>query len=243
MSTDEESQALENFLASLNQRDKAHIRKAVDALIVLIPTNPGLAVRLELLLPQTSEEKRWPIAYALAHLPQLSSVTLEVLLHALDNSDPDIRWAVSLRLVDLGKRHSQVTGALTELVRSGTATQRRMAVYCLRGLDLTDRSILRGLLEALHDSEPLVRVAAVTALKGNEIGREAVLSLIGMLFHDHDSRVKCAAAIALAHLGEPAQAIRVALEEAVQDNSLQVQKACRAALGLMRRKTPVPPTR
>ncbi|MGH7848443.1 MAG: HEAT repeat domain-containing protein [Candidatus Binatia bacterium] len=243
MLADEESQALENFLASLNQSDKAQIRTTVDALIALMPIYPGLAARLEHLLPQTNEEKRWPIAYALAHLPRLSSLALEALLGALDNRDSDIRWAVNLRLVELGKRHNQVAAALTGLVHSGTSTQRRMAVYCLRDLDWNDRSILATLLEALHDPEPLVRVAAVTSLKGAEIGREATLSLIGILFHDCDSRVKCAAAITLAYLGEPAEAIRAALEEAGRGVNSHVQKACRTALELLKKKEPVPPTR
>lgn len=243
MLNDEGSQALENFFASLNQHDKAQIRKTVDALIALMPDSPGLAARLERLLPQTNEEKRWPIAYALSHLPRLSSLTLEALLGALDNRDPDIRWAVNLRLVDLGRRHSQVTAALSGLVRRGTATQRRMAVYCLRDLDLKDRSILATLLEALHDPDPLVRVAAVTALKRAGIGREATLSLISILFHDCDPRVKCAVAITLAHLREPVEAIRAALEEAGRDGNSQVQKACRTALELLQKKEPVPPTR
>jgi HEAT repeat protein len=241
---DQESEKLERLFASLNHPDKARVRNAVETLIRLVREHPYLVEHLQRLLVETDEEKRWPIAYVLGHVSEPPSLALNVLLESLGTTDPDIRWAVTLLLIDLGKRNWQVVEHLVHLLRGGTPTQRRMAVYCLRDLDLTNSSILLALHQALHDQEPLVRVAAVIALgrptKGNE---NVVTSIIDLLLHDPDSRIRCAAAVTLAQLGEPAAAIRAALGEAGHDCDLQVQKACRTALDLLQKKAPVPPTR
>ncbi len=239
-----EPKELEFLLDSLSEPDKRQIRKTVDALIALAPQQPDLAQRLEGLLARAGEENRWPIAYILGNLPNPSSLCMEALLAALNSDDPDIRWAVSLLLGRLGKSNHLLVERLVDLVHSGSARQRRMVVYCLRELDLSSSTFWRALRQAIHDPEPLVRVAAITTLKLRPgVGRESLDLLIAILRQDPDSRVQCAAAITLPYLGEPAGTIRAALEEALRTSNLQLQKACLAALELMRKKEPVPPTR
>ena len=239
-----ELKELEFLLHSLSDSDKRQIRKTVDALIALAPQQPDLPHRLEGLLATAVQENRWPIAYILGSLPHPSSLCLEALLAALDSNDPDIRWAVTLLLGRLGKNDHLLVERLLDLGQSGTPTQRRMVVYCLREMGTSSGVFWRALQQAIHDAEPLVRVAAVTSLKlCPDLGRESVDLLIGTLHQDPDSRVQCAVAITLAYLGEPAGAICAALEGALHSNNLQLQKACRAALELMKKKAPVPPTR
>src|SRR5215471_20392503 len=237
------SQDLELLLASLVQPDKRQIRKAVDALIALAPQQTDLANRLEALLSSAAEENRWPIAYVLGTLSHPSSLCLEALLAALDNNDPDIRWAITLLVGRLGKSSPLLVERLLDLGRNGTAQQRRMVIYCLREMDPSAAVFWRAVQQAVHDAEPLVRVAAVTSIKLCPVPeRESVDLLMGALHWDPDIRVQCAAAIALAYLRDPADTIRAALDEALHSNNLQLQKACRAALELMKKK-PVPPTR
>ncbi|HWP56761.1 MAG TPA: HEAT repeat domain-containing protein [Candidatus Acidoferrales bacterium] len=239
----EESQALEDLLDALNRGDKPAMRKAVDALTALIDESPALAARLESLLSQLREEKRWPVAYVLASLAPISAPALETLIDALGSTDPDIRWAVSLRLTELARRDPEIRGRLLGLVRRGGSAQRRMAIYGLRDVGLDDAAARQAFLEALYDREPLVRVAAATALRSARDTSGAALSLINVLFHDPDSRVRCAAAMSLARLGEPAAAICAALREGASDPDPQVQKACKAALDVLEKKRPAPPTR
>ena len=237
------SNELESLLGYLREPDKRQIRKAVDALIALAPQRPDLAHRLEGLLATAAEEDRWPIAYVLGSLPNPSSLCLDTLLAALDSNDPDIRWAITLLLGRLGKSSLLLVERLLDLGRSGTAQQRRMVIYCLREMEPSAAVFWRALQQAAHDAEPLVRVAAVTSVKLSPVPeRESFDLLIAALHRDPDTRVRCAAAIALSHLQEPAAAIRAALEDALHINDVQLQKACRAALELMKKK-PVPPTR
>jgi len=239
-----ESQDLEFLLASLVQPDKRQIRKAVDALIALAPQQPDLANRLEALLAAAAEENRWPIAYILGTLSHPSSLCLEALLAALDSNDPDIRWAITLLLGRLGKSNPLLVERLLDLGHNGTPQQRRMVIYCLRETDPSAAVFWRAVQGAVQDAEPLVRVAAVTSIKLCPVPeRESVDLLIGILQRDPDSRVQCAAAIALAHLRDPVDAIRAALDEALHSGNPQLQKACAAALESMRKKEPVPPTR
>jgi HEAT repeat protein len=238
-----ESQDLELLLASLVQPDKRQIRKAVDALIALAPQQPDLTRRLEGLLAAAARENCWPIAYILGNLPNPSSPCLEALLAALNHDDPDIRWAVALLLGRLGKSDRLLAERLLALGQSGTPQQRRMVIYCLRASDPSGGVFWRALKQAIHDAEPLVRVAAVTSLKlCPDAARESLDLLIGALHRDPDSRVQCAAAITLPYL-EGSGTIRAALEKALDSGNLQLQKACRAALELMKKKEPVPPTR
>ncbi len=240
---DKEPEKIASLIKSLNHPDKKVIRKAVDALISIAARMPLLADKLNELLNDTPAEKRWPIAYVLAHISCASLSSLKILTETLGNSDPDIRWAVALLLVRLAKQSNPgVAAHLVDLLKSGRPTQRRMAVYCLRDIGAQDTSSRQALLDALHDPDPLVRVAAVTSLKARpEIGASALDHLLRFVLADPDSRVRASAALALAHLGAPTDPVRRALRDASESADTRLSKAARAALALLEKKGPTLP--
>lgn len=238
---EEESEKIAVLLNSLAHPDKKVIRRAADALISMAPGLPELPDRLGRLLSNLPADKSWPIAYVLAHISSPSPSCLHVLRETLGSRDPDIRWAVSLLLVRLGKNNREIVSLLLDLLKSGTPTQRRMALYCLRDLDFRDEVSLRAIVESLRDPDPLVRVAAVTSLKTREeIGQDGMEILLQLFLADSDSRVRCNAAVMLAQLGAPNENIRRALEEAGRSEEPQLKKAADAALALLKKRGPAP---
>jgi HEAT repeat protein len=239
---DEESAKLSLLIQALDQPDKKAVREAVETLIPMATGVRDVAARLCAALDAAPAEKRWPIAYVLAHVSPLSTSCVDALKGALGLSDPDIRWAVVLLLVRLAKKPEPAVAAhLIELLHSGSPTQRRMAVYCLRDIGV-EESLRVALQYALADSDPLVRVAAVTSLKAFPgIGGDVADQLLRLVAKDLDSRVRASAALALAHVGAPSKKILATLNDAIQSPDTKLAKAARAALALLEQKGPVSP--
>jgi len=188
-----------SLIESLAHSDRAVVRKAIDSLVTIGHERPEVRESLNRLLQEVSSEKRWPVAYTLGQLSQPSSSCLDTLMEALGSEDPDIRWATLQLLIRLGKNDRRILPLISDLLNSGSPTQRRMAVYCLRDLGLEDRSVQ---LQCLGDTDPLVRVAVVVALSKQSRLSEDVLSvLVRLNVNDTDSRVRNAAGFVLERLG------------------------------------------
>ncbi len=182
------------LLDALDQADKAVVRRAVEELVALAAVEARVA---GLLAQRLRAAPRWPLAYALGQIARPSASCLEVLERGLGNLDPDLRWATQRLLADLGTRYTEVKVRLKDLLRHGTPTQRRMAVYCLRDIGSAGAGVPAGLLQAIEDPEPLVRVAVVTALaKESELGADVRTALEQAAANDPDTRVRNAAAFA-----------------------------------------------
>ncbi len=241
---EEESGEIASLIRSLDHTNKKVIRHAADSVIAMAPSLPRLAERLNRLLSDTSRENRWPVAYVLAHLPNPSFLCLSVLLETLDSKDPDTRWGAVQLLVHLGKSDGRVAALLQEVLKIGTPIQKRMTLYCLRELELRDAVSLKALLEALRDTDPLVRVAAATAVKSRpDVGNEGVDVLLRLFLEDPDPRVRHAAAITLAERGAFKNEVRTALEKTSLSGDAQLAKAAKAALALIKKKGPSKPQR
>jgi len=177
----------------------------------------------------------------LAHLPQPSGTVIQTLLGGLDHREPDIRWAIALLLVRMAKTEASLVQRLTELCATGTSNQRRMAIYCLRDLDLTDSLTLLALLNALQDPDPSVRVAAVTSLKSrvdiDPFGRN---SLLQVFLDDPEIKVRNATAVTLAQIGSPSEEFLTALRKAGESEDPQTKKAASAALALLQKRRSAP---
>jgi len=236
---EEESERIASLIQSLSHPDKKVTRDAADALISIAPDFPQLAEQLNRLIAETPAESRWPIAYVLGHISPASPSCLPLLTETLGSKDPDIRWAAARLLIRLGKGEHGIDALLIELLKSGSSTQRRMAAYCLRDLDLKDRPSLQALMESLRDPDPLVRVATVAGLKiRSDIGKDGLDYLLDLFLRDSDPRVRHTTALALAQLGAPSREIRQALEEASRSDEPQLKKAAVAALSLLQKKGP-----
>jgi len=188
-----------SLIESLAHSDRAVVRTAIDSLVTIGHGRPEVRESLNRLLQEVSSAKRWPVAYTLGQLSQPSSSCLDILIEALGSEDPDMRWATLQLLIRLGKNDKRILPLVSELLNSGSPTQRRMAVYCLRDLGPEDRSVQ---LQCLGDTDPLVRVAAVIALSKQSRLSEDVLSvLVRLNSNDTDSRVRSAVGFALERLG------------------------------------------
>ena len=195
------NQRMADLLDALDQTDKAVVRRAVEQLVALAADEPEVA---EILAQRLREAPGWPVAYALGQVTRPSTACLEVLEWGLGSGDQDLRWATQLLLTDLGKRYPEVAARLEDILRQGTATQRRMAVYCLRDVGAAGAGLPAAVLGAIADPEPLVRVAVVTTLaKAPELERDALDSLRRAAADDPDVRVRNAAAFAVKRLSGP----------------------------------------
>lgn len=239
-----ESEEIDSLIESLDHPDKAVVRPAVDLLIALGSRRPEIQETLSRYLQDPCRKKRWPIAYTLAQFSFPSSLCLDLLIEGLGNEDQDIRWATVHLLTRLGKSDHRVTPLLLDLLKVGTATQRRLAVYCLRDLGIGEETRLDGVLQALRDPDPLVRVAAVTSLKTRpEVGKVGLDLILHLFLEDPDSRVQHVAAITLAKIEAPTDEIRTALRDAARGRDPRLRKAAAAALELLQKKGPVPPAK
>ena len=137
----EEAKQIAEWLDALDQPNKQMLRAAVDGLIAVLPDSPETGKNLQHLLRDSQRKNRWPIAYILAHLPHPPAESLEILLDALDNPDPDVRWAVILLLARLTEAQSTVIQLASSLFATGTVTQRRMVVYYFKEIKKQNEAV------------------------------------------------------------------------------------------------------
>lgn len=235
------SEEISALLDSLESSDKTTIRAAVDSLIAIAARTPDIKETLTQLLLDRSRKNLWPIAYILGKFPTPPQAALKVLLDTLGTEDPDIRWAVALLLVHLGKSNQGTITLLLDLLKIGNSNQRRMALYCIRDLNLRDAGSLQAMENSLRDPDPLVRVAAVTSLKTRpDVGGEGSDFLLHLFLKDPDSRVRHSAALTLAHVGAVSEKFFTALNEASQSEDPRSKKAANSALEVLQKKRSVP---
>jgi len=229
------------LIADLDHPDKPTIRVAVDALISLATASPDIQQTLHQRLIETGHRNYWPAAYILGHLPHPSGAVIQNLIEALDHREPDIRWAIALLMVRIVKTEGDLLNLLVELSKTGTANQKRMALYCIRDLTLSDSVSLAALLEALRDGDPTVRVAATICLKlRSDLDNAGKSLLLQVYLTDKELRVRNTAAVALANLGSPAPEFMNALRKARESDNDQVRKAAITALELLEKRRSAP---
>ena len=225
------------LIADLDHHDKPTLRAAVDKLIALATKFPELREILIRRLATAGHKNYWPIAYVIGHLPQPSGAALESLLDALDHREPDIRWAIALLLVRIGKQDTHLVDSLIRLCTGGTVNQKRMALYCLRDLALCDPVSSAAFLAALRDPDASVRVAAAICLKLRpELDEAGKNGLLQIYLNDSEMKVRNAAAIALAHLGRPDAEFLTALRKNSESGNDQTRKAAVTALQLLEKR-------
>ena len=234
MTTDSRETA--DLIAALDHPDKPTIRAAVDKLIALAESSAALRDILNHRLSEPDHRNYWPVAYVLGHQSQPSGIVIRTLLSALNHREPDIRWANGLLLVRIAKREPAVIPLLIGLCETGSANQKRMALYCLRDLALSDSESRAAMLKALDDDEPTVRVAAVTSLKvRTDVDATVRHKLLVSYLRDTDDRVRNAVAVTLASLGSPNEEFLRALNDASKSGSGQIKKSADAALKMLQK--------
>jgi hypothetical protein len=225
-----------SLIADLDAAQKPAIRKAVDALIALAQTSAEVRDRLHRRLREPHINNPWAVAYILAQLPQPSHNVIQQLLEDLAHPDADIRWAIGLLLVRLATRDQAIERELRRLCAAGNAMQRRMAIYCLRDLNLQDGASAEVFFLALRDVDPLVRIAAAAGLKKKaQLDAREKDALLTVFVKDPDSRVRSVAAVTLAQAGAPSEVFLQALNLAAESEDEQMRRAADAALSLLQK--------
>jgi HEAT repeat protein len=191
-------------------------------------------------LQAASAAERWR---ALAKLNQLKSKfvdaeTMSMLLKALADEHPFVRWQAGLALAQQEQGYQKLTETLAVGPVPGSLPQAnlvRLAAIDALGFSKTPTADA-SLIEMLHADDPLIRQSAAEALANKRVSA-AVPSLIQAL-KDPDPWVRRAAAYALGHIGH--QEAIPTLTMALQDRAVIVRRSAAYALGALRAQTALP---
>jgi HEAT repeat protein/beta-lactamase regulating signal transducer with metallopeptidase domain len=152
--------------------------------------------------------------------------TIDALIGALSDSDPDVREMV---VSTLGRmRDPRIVGALLPMLKDGDAEVREQAVFALARTG--DARATAALATLIDDASPDVREQAVHAL-GQSRNRDAVPALTKAL-KDSSADVREQAAFALGQIHD-VSAVDPLLE-ALKDSSPDVREQAAFALGQLR---------
>ncbi len=239
-----------SLLVCLGHTTKKIQRGAATVLTRFAPQQPEIIEALTHRLTDPDPRLRWTAAFTLSQLdlpspsPQRVNVSsnqtqlldtstlLPVLIENLGHQESDLRWAAATAVLQLSQRHAQdVAHAMIQLVNTGNAVQRRMALYCLRDLEQTDRDAQAAYLSSLSDADVMVRLAGLACLGKLHLAGEPIRNAIsGLLEHDPDLGVRRSAAVACRRIGDAHPRIIAALRQAAESADASLGKAAEAAL-------------
>ncbi len=244
---------VQSLLACLGHATKKIQRGTVTILTRFAPRQPDIMEALTHRLTDPDPRLRWTAAFALSQLdptpspsprrvPMSSHQTqqlldtptlLPVLIENLGHQESDLRWAAATAAVQLARHYSQeVAHAMVQLVSTGNAVQRRMALYCLRDLKQMDHAAHTAYLASLGDEDPMVRLGGLSCLGKLRLTGEAIReAVIRLLEHDPDLGVRRSAAMTCGQVGDPDTYIVEALRRTAQSDDRSLRKVSIGALG------------
>ena len=214
-------------------------RRAIDRLVELaVAGNTLVAERLRDSIASADRRVRWASAYALAQIGAgaFAMDSADALAEAMADDDGDIRWAATTLMARLGRENFEdITARLFRLAAAGERNTRRMALYCIRDLEIAGPELLAVVANSIHDSDIHVRLAALSVLARVRDGSHAASRImLECLKSDPDAGVRRAAASALGNISHIDADVIVALERAASDNSDEsLARAARGALNRM----------
>ena len=221
-----------NLLACLGHRTKKIQRGAATVLVRFASRQPDIIAALTHKLAHPDARLRWTAAFTLSQLELPSPSPLPVLIENLGHQESDLRWAAATAVLQLAQNHAQdVIPALIQLVATGNAVQRRMALYCLRDLKQTDQTAHTAYLASLHDEDPMVRLGGLSCLGKLQLTSGAMrAAILRLLEHDPDMGVRRAAAVTCGQIGDTDTHIAKALQRTAQSDDSSLRKASTGAL-------------
>lgn len=227
------AQELDALCAALGDVSKAVQRRAAEALARLVERGVQLGDRLQAALDGADPRRRWGAVYALSRIGPLSLTALPTLLEVLNSDDGDLRWAAADLLKQLAERHR---GAVVDRLLAGaraSGSQRKMALYCLRDLEVAAGfdAAVAGLAEGDIES----RLAALALIAKVHPSATVAVSHIVALLEDADARMQRAAAGTLGGLGVSTGEVIDALQRAAASSDPSLQRAAVRSLRLLRR--------
>jgi HEAT repeat protein len=136
-------------------------------------------------------------------------------------------------MVQLGRENLVEIGArLLNLAADSDRNARKMALYCIRDLELAGPELLAVVERTVHDADVHVRLAALSLLSRiRDASGEAVRIMLECLSSDSDAGVRRAAASALGNIQSANADAKIALTSAAADSGDEsLARAARGAL-------------
>jgi len=232
------SDVLDKLISELGDPRKSVQRRAIDELAALSATgDPIVLEKLRGAVASSDRRARWAAAYAMAQIGAgaLAMDSADALCEAMADEDGDIRWAATNLMVQLGRENLIEIGTrLLKLAGDDNRNARKMALYCVRDLELAGPELLAVVERAGRDPDVHVRLAALSVLSRiRDRSGEAVRIMLESLKSDPDAGVRRAAASALGNLQSATEEARAALRSAAADTG--DESLARAARGALER--------
>jgi HEAT repeat protein len=221
---------LSAMIECLGSATKAVQRRAATAVAACARIDPRLAASLHEVVRTGSWRQRWGAVFALSLSGSVPQTALPTLLEALNADDGDIRWAAAGLVKDLVVRDAPTVLPVlfAAAARQGARNQRKMALYCLRDLQVGDGAAVA--VEALSADAADVRLAALATLVSVARDKAAAAVRIALLLRDPDAGVRRAAAAALGQLGSATPDILEVLRHAASADDPSLRRAAEQAL-------------
>jgi HEAT repeat protein len=241
-SDDSAATSVENLIRELGDAHKTVQRRAIDELVALAGSgNQIVAEKLRESIAGDDRRVRWAAAYALGQIGggALAMDSADVLCEAMADDDGDIRWAATNLMVQLGRKNLTEIGArLLTLAGGGDRNARKMALYCIRDLEIAGPGLFAVVDVAVRDSDVHVRLAALAVLSRiRDASGEAVRIMIECLKSDSDAGVRRAAASALGNIHSTSADAMAALASAAADSADDsLARAARGALDRLEKR-------
>jgi HEAT repeat protein len=241
-SDDSAATSVENLIRELGDAHKTVQRRAIDELVAIAAAgNPVVTEKLRASIASDDRRVRWAAAYALGQIGggAFAMDSADALCEAMADDDGDIRWAATNLMVRLGRENLMEIGErLLKLAADGDRNARKMALYCIRDLEIAGPELLAVVGIAVRDPDVHVRLAAVSVLSRiRDASGEAVRIMLECLKSDSDAGVRRAAASALGNIQSASAEATAALASAAADaDDESLARAARGALDRLEKR-------
>jgi HEAT repeat protein len=212
---------LDALTLCLAERSKLVQRRTAEAFAVLAARGIDVGRWLHPALAAVDMHRRWGAVYALSLVGPLPVAAVPTLVEIIGTPDGDLRWAAADLLKGIAARQRAAVVAALIDAACVPGPRRKMALYCLRDLDVGEAVDVAD--AALADPATDVRLAALAAVAALDPDRPRVAARIAALVDDADPRMQRAAAGTLGGLGVRSAPVLDALSraEASDDPSLR----------------------
>ena len=231
-----ETNLVENLIRELGDARKSVQRHAIDELVAIAASGDPLVIEdLRSSIASADRRVRWAAAYALAQIGAgaFAMDSADALCEAMADDDGDIRWAATNLMVRLGRDNlSEIGARLLKLAADSDHNARKMALYCIRDLEIDSPELLAVVEGAVHDSDVHVRLAALAVLaRIRDASGQSVRIILECMKSDRDPGVRRAAASALGNIRDAGADAMAALASAAADPADEsLARAARGAL-------------
>jgi HEAT repeat protein len=232
------AKVVEDLILELGDAHKTVQRRAIDELVAIAAAgngNPIVTEKLRDSIASADRRVRWAAVYALGQIgaDAFAMDSADVLCEAMADDDGDVRWAATNLMVRLGRENlPEIAGRLLKLAAEGDRNARKMALYCIRDLEIAGPELLAVVERAVHDPDVHVRLAALAVLSRiRDASGQAVRIMLECLKSDRDAGVRRSAASALGNIQSAGADAIAALKSAAADSTDEsLARAARGAL-------------